>query len=227
MRPMGGIRCRAAVIAVAIVAAGTGIAQAGPARHESTANGNIFTGGLSFEPADLTVAVGDVIAWKNTDFLVPHTVTERHGLWDLTGGYGATPVNPPGFGPGTVAERRFEAGTQAYFCRVHPVEMVGTISVPVTVSAVRSKQRRKRGRARTISTVTMIWAAEPPAEGLAFDVERRLPGGQWSLLHDGIVGPSGSFRTKPGTVWEIRARLRSEERPAAATDYSPVATITA
>jgi len=224
---MGGMRCAAATVAV-VVATGVSTAQAEPVRHESTANGNLFTGGLSFAPADLTVAVGDVIAWKNTDFVAPHTVTERHGLWDLTGGYGATPANPPGFGPGTVAERRFEAGTQAYFCRVHPVEMVGTISVPVSLTTIRSNRARKRGRrARTIATVTMRWAADPPAEGLAFDVERRVPGGPWSRVHDGILGTSGTFRTRPRTVWKVRARLRSAERPGDATGFSPIATITA
>jgi plastocyanin len=226
---MGAIRTSALALTIAVGAAGATTAGAAPPRHESTANGNIITGGLSFEPADLAVAVGDVIAWKNTDFLVPHTVTEAHGLWDLTGGYGATPINPAGFGPGTVAERRFEAGTQSYFCRVHPVEMVGKISVPVTVTTARSKHPRKRGRgrARTISTVTMVWAADPPADGLGFDVERRLPDGAWSRIGDRTTATSGTFRTRPGTVWEIRARLRTTKGREAGTGFSPPVTITA
>src|SRR5919106_230389 len=86
-------------------------ATAGAATHEVGANGNIITGGLSFTPADVEAKVGDVVRWTNTDFLVPHTATEDHRLWDLTGTYGATPLNPPGFGPGEVREWVFEAGT--------------------------------------------------------------------------------------------------------------------
>src|SRR3954467_11587747 len=96
------------------------VALAAPAAaHASTtevgANGNVFTGGLSFTPAKLTLAVGGAGRWRKTDNVVPHTATEDHGLWDLTGDYGSTPANPPGFGPGETRERVFEAGTHNYF----------------------------------------------------------------------------------------------------------------
>src|SRR2546423_14328460 len=110
-------------IAGAVIAAP---ASAAAATTEVGANGNVFTGGLSFTPARLTIAVGDPVRWRNTDNIVPHTATEDHGLWDLTGTYGATPANPAGFGPGETRARVFEAGTQDYFCRVHPTQMRGT-----------------------------------------------------------------------------------------------------
>src|SRR3954471_18737538 len=130
------------VVAVALAAP----AAAHAATREVGANGNVFTGGLSFTPARLTLAGGDTVRWRNTDNIVPHTATEDHGLWDLTGSYGSTPANPPGFGPGEIRERVFEAGTHAYFCRVHPTQMRGTIAVAPTlaVQRVRVRIRSKR-----------------------------------------------------------------------------------
>src|SRR4051812_25461120 len=75
------------------------------------ANGNPFSGGLSYTPPQVTVGVGQVVQWTNTDSFVPHTVTEDHVLFDLAGDYGATPANPGGFGPGTSVQRAFSAGT--------------------------------------------------------------------------------------------------------------------
>src|SRR5207237_3176522 len=84
------------------------------------AEGNAFTGGLKFDPPKVSVKVGQIVRWTNTDKFVPHTATEDHGLWDLAGTYGMTPANPAGFGPGETRTRVFEAGTEHYYCRVHP-----------------------------------------------------------------------------------------------------------
>lgn len=216
--------------ALALLAAAPA-AQAADPPVAATANGNMLTGGLSFMPARLTVPVGTVIAWRNTDPLAPHTVTELHGLWDLAGGYFPTPITPAGFGPGMVAQRAFEAGTHQFLCRVHPKDMRGTVAVPVTVSAARSKVRakrrrgHKRPRARTIATVSLRWAAAGPAPGESFDVQRRLPGGAWTELATATATTASSFRTKPGTTWEIRARLRGADATRVATDWSPTAAI--
>jgi len=96
---------------------------------------------LRFDPASAGAQVGQTVRWLNTDTLVPHTATEDHGLWDLGGTYGATPANPPGFGPGTTVERPFEAGTAHYYCRVHPAQMHGLIAVPVALSIERPATR--------------------------------------------------------------------------------------
>src|SRR3954452_20693865 len=126
-----GLAGTVAVVALAAPAA----AQA--ATTEVGANGNVFTGGLSFTPAKLTLAVGDTVRWRNTDNVVPHTATENHGLWDLGGDYGQTPANPSGFGPGETVQRRFEAGKHSYYCRVHPTQMRGRIDVAPTLAVSR------------------------------------------------------------------------------------------
>src|SRR3954453_15844308 len=137
---------RAAAIAIGVLLTVAPAATAAPPAVTIKAEGNAFTGGLQFDPATGTVRVGDTVQWMNTDAVVPHTATEDHGLWDLDGTYGATPANPPGFGPGETRERVFEAGTHNYFCRVHPTQMRGTIAVAPTlaVQRVRVKVKRKR-----------------------------------------------------------------------------------
>lgn len=244
-------RSIAGVIAVAALAVPP---AAGAATTEVGANGNVFTGGLGFTPAKVSLTVGDSVRWRNTDNVVPHTATEAHGLWDLAGDYGATPANPSGFGPGETRQRVFEAGTQAYFCRVHPAQMHGTIEVAPTLALQRvrvrirrkkkparkagalaarkhkhkhkRKHRRRRPRTKLISYGVAVWASASPASGLAFDVERARRGGGWIPLRTGTGETSARFRIARGSTWLVRARLRSAGDAAKATGWSPVAAIT-
>jgi hypothetical protein len=187
-----------------------------------------------FAPAPLTVPLGETVRWRNTDFLVPHTATERQRLWNLTGDYGKTPISPAGFAPGATVQRRFEAGTHRYLCEVHPVPMRGIVAVAPTVRIVRVRRRvtiRRRGRrprrrTRVVRVVEARWAVAVPAAGLAFDVERRRAGGVWRPLAGGTAATTGRFDAgSRGTVWEIRARLRRARAADEATDWSPVASI--
>jgi plastocyanin len=196
-----------AATATAVLGICTG---ASAAAHEVAAAGNVFTGGLAFEPASVSAKVGDTVSWTNTDFLVPHTATEDHGLWDLTGTYGQTPVNPSGFGPGESRQRVFEAGTFSYFCEVHPVDMKGVISV-----APKVKRLRAGNRAR----MRVTWAPGPPEDGQVYDVQRKRSGG-WRTVRKGTLRPAGTF---PGTTGRFRARLRLASDPSAASGYSPAA----
>jgi plastocyanin len=213
-------------------------AAADAATTEVGANGNVFTGGLSFTPAKLTLSVGDAVRWRNTDNIVPHTATEDHGLWDLAGDYGATPANPSGFGPGETRERVFEAGTHDYYCRVHPTQMRGTIAVAPTLAVqharvkikgkrrpVTTRKRRRRARTKVISYLVAVWASASPAEGLAFDVQRARPGGGWIPVRTGTRDTNARFRVALGSTWLVRARLRSAADPSKATGWSPPAGI--
>jgi plastocyanin len=119
---------------------------AAAAATEVKAEGNPVTGGLGYSPSSLLVPVGERVNWRNTDSFAPHTATEIHGLWDLSGDYGATPFNPSGFGPGDTAGRTFEAGTHRYYCRVHGADaQSGTVAVAprVAIQGVRVKVKRK------------------------------------------------------------------------------------
>lgn len=189
--------------------------------HNVEATGNPFTGGLAFEPAVVRAGVGDVVRWTNTDFAVPHTATEDHFLWRLTGDYG-DPLGlfPTGFGPGDSRERLFEAGTHSYFCEVHGRDrQSGVVEVPVAL-----RQRRGRRGFRVIAK----WALGRSAAGQVFDVQRRRGGRAWRPVRDGTRASQASFGGGPsGTVWRFRARLRDAEDQSRATGYSPPARIKA
>lgn len=201
-------------------------AFAEPATIDIGANGNVFTGGLSFTPSKLTAKVGDIVRVTNTDFLVAHTFTERHQLWNLTGDYLKTPISEPGFPPGSVQQRTFEAGTAQFFCIVHPTTMTGTIAVPVTLALSSRTVRTKRGRKHKVRDITATWAPAAPADGEGFDVEVQRGNGPWLLVQDGKRSTSMTFPARrKGTITRVRARLRSLAQASRGTDFSPVAEV--
>ena len=74
--------------------------------------------GIQFDPAEVTVAVGDTVTWTNNDS-VGHDVTGD----DFESGEAG------GLGNGDTFEHTFEeAGTFEYVCTVHP-GMEGTVKV--------------------------------------------------------------------------------------------------
>lgn len=85
---------------------------AGPTAPADT---SVRMAGSRFEPATLTIAVGETVRWFNDDAL-PHTVSATDGSWDSGN-----------LAPGQSYERRFDAaGTYPFLCRYHP-GMIGTI----------------------------------------------------------------------------------------------------
>jgi plastocyanin len=198
------------------------VSQAGYPTIEAQANGNIFTGGLSFTPAKINGQVGQLVRWTNTDFIAPHTVTEDHGLFDLVGtNTNGTPVSKPGF-DGSV-DLLLMAGTITYYCVVHPTQMHGTLSVPVTLTLGPRPRHRSPQR-----TVTLLWAVEPPSAGEVYDVERRVGNGAWTPIATGTTKISTRIMAgTPGTVTTVRARLRSAADAKRTTGWSPEASVTA
>jgi plastocyanin len=215
---------------VGLSAFGVANAPGTPATLEVGMYGNAIydTQDLSFRPPQITAHVGDTVRWTNQDVIVPHTATENHGLWDLAGNYGATPVNPAGVAPGSSVQRTFEAGTQLYYCRVHPVQMHGEIDVPVDLSVTKHVKKLKHHRKRIVFTIHVRWDATAPPSGLVFDVERARGTGAPTLWLNSTSWSSATFTTtKRGSTWHLRARLHRASDPAAATGWSPDAVITA
>jgi plastocyanin len=222
----------AAVAALAAAAVGFPLAFASarwPAHAASVtdvgAYGNAIydTKDLSFRPRSVTVRVGDTVRWTNQDRLVPHTVTENHGLFDLAGSYGSTPVNPPGFAPGTSVQRVFEAGTFHYYCRVHPVQMHGVVSVPVTLTVITRTHGRGRHK-HHVYYVHVTWASAAEPHGLVFDVERARGGAGFAPWLTGATGTGATFSAgRHRAIWHVRARLRRASDASAASDWSPEA----
>jgi plastocyanin len=207
---------------------------AGAAVHNVQAAGNVLTGGLAFLPRSLTAAVGDQVRWTNTDFLAPHTATEEHGLqgdalWDETGNERGTPISEPGFAPGDTRERIFDAGTWNYYCKVHPQQMKGTVSVPPTlaVQTLRGRRRdRRTGRRIVRYFVLATWSHAPLPEHQVTQIQRRRGGGHWIVVRGGTRSLAGQF---PGgrrrTLWSFRARVMRADKLSIATPWSPVATV--
>lgn len=74
--------------------------------------------GFAFVPRSVTVQVGDVVSWRNTDGTA-HTATADGGAWDtktIAGGSTSLPV------------LMSAAGTFPYHCAIHP-GMTGTVVV--------------------------------------------------------------------------------------------------
>jgi len=65
---------------------------------------------IQFDPADLTVAVGDTVEWSNHD-LVPHTSTAANGAW-------SSGNIAPDSAWSTVVGK---AGETPYACSYHPL----------------------------------------------------------------------------------------------------------
>lgn len=232
----------AAAAALAAVAPVAG-AQEPAATVQARGNPLYASSDLRFAPDLVAVRVGQVVRWTNADALVPHTATELHGLWDLGGGYGATPANPPGVAPGASVQRAFEAGRHSYYCRVHPQPMRGTVDVPVELEAkrrrivrVRTVRARVPGRraplrvrvrvSRMVADVTMTWAPAPAAGPIVFDVEVRRDGRRWDRYATGTPLPAGRLvGLRAGQVVEVRARMRRVDDESAATEWSPVVSV--
>jgi plastocyanin len=189
--------------------------SAGAVTKDVKAEGNPVQGGLAFTPKSVKVGVGGVVRWTNTDGTVPHTATEDHGLWDLTGTYGI-PGNY-GFGPGESRKRAFEAGTQHYYCKVHPTQMRGVVRVPVRTKVTKFNTSGSR-------QLTIRWAPRKSTGDRVFDVQLKLDGGApWRKFRKGTHGATGTRNNSgPKTGYSIRARMRSASDPSKATGWSPV-----
>ena len=102
-------RIMAALLLCAIAAGCT--SDAPPRRHV------VKMSGFRFSPETVSAAVGDTVAWVNSD-VVPHTATARAAQWDS----GVLPS------AGTWQLVLGEPGEMSYECTLHP-SMTGTIVI--------------------------------------------------------------------------------------------------
>jgi plastocyanin len=117
------------VLAFGAIAAGCGgdgeESGGGAPAGESSGGGagEVSMKGLAFEPADITVKVGDTITWTN-DEAVGHDVTKEGGP-----GPEFSSGDPGAMQEGDTFEQTFEQpGTIEYVCTVHS-NMTGTVNV--------------------------------------------------------------------------------------------------
>jgi plastocyanin len=121
------------------------VLRAGPA---SSATAAVSIQNFSFNPGNITVAVGDTVTWTNNQAGVPHTVTADAGAFDS----------------GTVASGAAftfsftTAGTFTYHCNIHPF-MHGT----VTVTAASSPAPSSAGETTPTSATATAGGGAPAA----------------------------------------------------------------
>ena len=96
----------------------TATPQTGAAAAPEAAAGEVIMKGIRFQPADITVKVGDTVTWKNEDPV-------EHNAVDEAGGKFKSELFGEG---GTYEYKAEEAGKIDYVCTVHP-GMGGTITV--------------------------------------------------------------------------------------------------
>jgi plastocyanin len=102
-----------AVGALLVLAVGPGFAIAADVGASIVESG----GQYAFQPADITVDVGDTVTWTNNSD-APHTVTADDDSFDLDG-----------IDAAETASQTFDtAGEFAYHCEIHPY-MTGTVTV--------------------------------------------------------------------------------------------------
>jgi len=86
--------------------------------------------GLKFEPAQITIAPGDTVTWTVTESIgAQHTVTSGK-LNDADVGAAFDSGTASLQDDGETFQQTFDtAGVFDYFCKIHPVDMTGQVSV--------------------------------------------------------------------------------------------------
>jgi len=109
----GALRLSLVIVAcVGLLAAGrAATASRTPAKQAVTVEA------VAFQPADLTVNVGDTVVWTNKDPF-PHTVTSKNGAFD----------SKELAADKTWTYRAQKKGDYPYVCTLHPT-MTGTLRV--------------------------------------------------------------------------------------------------
>lgn len=139
-REMRATRLRfAAVALLALLSAGAALSSCsdrvtGPGDQNGAATVNL-TNNLRFEPATITIKVGEAVTWKNTSTGIAHTVTadasKASNAADVELPAGAQPFDSGFIAAGGEYSHTFTvAGTYKYFCQPHEtLGMLGTVVV--------------------------------------------------------------------------------------------------
>ena len=107
------------LVLVTTAAVGSVMVVGCPAGGEPGPN-EVFMRSIAFDPAEITIGVGESVTWTNMDFVIPHTATSGNpGEEDLGSVFRSVRL----FQGETFTHTFNEAGEFIYFCEVHPVMM--------------------------------------------------------------------------------------------------------
>jgi plastocyanin len=175
-------RIRRLMLVVASVAVATWMA----AGAVLAADGSVSIANLAFDPATVTVNVGDSVTWTNQDSL-PHTATAGDASFD-TGSIGA----------GQTATVTFDtAGTFAYICSIHP-QMAGTVVVQGAAATPAPTAAPTTGGGVTITPAPTDTLAATADEDLASTAVAIALAALGVLMLVGTYVADRRFRTRDG-----------------------------
>jgi plastocyanin len=171
---------------------------------------NVAIANFSFTPKAATGIIGDSVRWTNTTPSTPHTSTHDATnplVWD------SGVIHPGG---GTFSFVFKIAGAFNYHCSIHTF-MMGSVNVQPMASP-------PSGPAGTVFTITL--ATVPAAGTLVYDVQIRIPGGQFVNFVLGNKSGKVTFnsRGRARGQYQFRGRLRDTGN-GHASGYSPAVPI--
>ncbi len=182
----------------------------GPSTFSATFQGvsvsMITVSDFQFLPKNVFPPIGGEVRWN---FAGPsiHTATDNTGM----GLYDSGPM-----GSGTTFSFAFPAaGNYPFRCTIHPVQMRGSVQIPVSVSPM-------SGGVGTPFTIT--WASGSPPSGYAYDVQiRRAGSSTWLFYRQGTASTSALFTPDAGVgTYSFQARIRQVATGRAAAFSTPV-----
>lgn len=154
-------RIKRALAGLAVVGVSAAVAVGSVAAADQTVN----IVGLTFEPAEITVAVGDTVTWEVTESIgAPHSVTSgAPGGPDIGAEFDSGDdglVNN-----GETFEHTFEtAGTFAYYCTVHGASMSGQVVVEEAGASEAPVVSEPPGESESPATSEAPVVSEQPGE---------------------------------------------------------------
>jgi plastocyanin len=182
----------------------------GPSTFSATFQGvsvsMITVSDFQFQPKNVFPPIGGEVRWN---FVGPsiHTASDNTGM----GLYDSGPM-----GPGTTFSFAFPAaGNYPFRCTIHPVQMRGSVQIPVSVSPM-------SGGVGTPFTIT--WASGSPPSGYAYDVQLRRAGSTtWLYYRQGTATTGALFTPDAGVgTYSFQARIRQVATGRAAAFSTPV-----
>ena len=150
---------------------------------------------LAFNPAIVTVKLGDSVTWENLGKGVHTSTSEGHGD-DGTGGVALW--NSPLLGQGeSWSFQFFGGGTFPYYCDRHR-SMKGTVKV-VPMVAPRTGP--------TGTTVRVTWADGTPPLDFAYTIQKRNPNGSWQDWQVKTTEETATFKATQAGTYSIRVKM--------------------
>ncbi|WP_183096112.1 cupredoxin domain-containing protein [Nocardioides stalactiti] len=161
----------------------------------------ISASGVTFTPANTTVAQGTSVTWS---FTGTHTTTSDQAFWNS--GNRSTGA--------TYSQGMKSAGKFPYHCTIH-AGMNGSITVPLRVTG------GSEG-----SGWTLRWSTATAGAGRAFDVQYRRTGTTaWRSFRTDTTAATGLFNLAQSGTYQLRARTSNTAQDRE-SGWSPIITRT-